>query len=248
VVTLVALLSGIKWAFHSLNLEVLSLNALFTSAISGCVFIVGFLLASLLSDYKEAERLPADVRVAMEALRDDAGYFAASNPDATFNLALLNEKLVEIVEKLESGLHYRADPAELAGVVAAIDQISPIIAHMERDGMPPNYVVRLRGAQDSLRRAIFRIYHIQKIQFVPSVHVLVQTLVMTIVFLLLLLETEGSPESAIMFGFISYILIYALYLVRTLEQPFHKGLKSVDDVSLFLLREFADKVRATDAK
>ncbi|WP_345894335.1 hypothetical protein [Lichenifustis flavocetrariae] len=84
----------------------------------------------------------------------------------------------------------------------------------------------------------------QRIQFVPSVHILVQTLVVAIILLLLFLRTEGSPESALIFGAISYMFTYALYLIDTLEQPFRKGRMSLDDVSLFLLREFEDKVRA----
>jgi hypothetical protein len=103
-------------------------------------------------------------------------------------------------------------------------------------------MVRLRTAQDSLRRAVSRIYHIQKIQFVPSVHVLAQSLVVSIVSLLLLLKTEGSPESALMFGFICYLFVYALYLIQLLEQPFLKGHDTFDDVSLFLLTEFAERL------
>ncbi len=35
------------------------------------MFIIGFLLSSVLADYKEAERLPAELRVALEAIHDD---------------------------------------------------------------------------------------------------------------------------------------------------------------------------------
>jgi hypothetical protein len=43
------------------------------------------------------------------------------------------------------------------------------------------------------------------------------------------------------------MFIYALYLIETLEQPFRKDHDSLDDVSLFLLREFADKLALCDA-
>ena len=110
--------------------------------------------------------------------------------------------------------------------------------------MPPNYVVRLRAEQSTLRRCVFRIYHMQRIQFVPSVHILVQSLIAFIILLLLMLKTEGSPESALIFGAISYMFTYALYLVDTLEQPFRKEQQPLDDVSLFLLRDFETKVRS----
>ena len=90
---------------------------------------------------------------------------------------------------------------------------------------------------------MLRIYTIQRVEFVPSVHVLVQTLVFSIVLLLLLLKTEGDPASALLFGFITFMFVYVLYLVRLLEQPFAKGHGSVDDVSFFLLDELERNLR-----
>ena len=137
-----------------------------------------------------------------------------------------------------------ADGCELKTVVSNVDALSENFAQMEQEGAPANYIVRLRAEQSIVRRLVFRVTHIQRIQFVPSVHVLVQSLVFAIVSLLLFLRTEGSPESALIFGALSYMFIYSLYLVNTLEQPFRKGRQSLDDVSLFLLREFEDKIRA----
>jgi hypothetical protein len=68
-----------------------------------------------------------------------------------------------------------------------------------------------------------------------------QSLAVSIVLMLLFLKTEGSPESALMFGFICHLFVYALYLIRLLEQPFLKGHNTFDDVSLFLLTEFAER-------
>jgi hypothetical protein len=53
-----------------------------------------------------------------------------------------------------------------------------------------NFVVRLRTSQDAIARGLLRIYTSRRVEFVPSVHVLVQTLVLSIIVLLLLLQTE----------------------------------------------------------
>jgi hypothetical protein len=42
--------------------------------------------------------------------------------------------------------------------------------------------------------------------------------------------------------FVSYMFVYALYLIEHLDQPFRTGERTVDDVSLFLLRDFLDKL------
>lgn len=243
VLAIVALLSLAKALIHWLGLEFLSLNPLFTSAIGGAIFIIGFLLSSILSDYKEAERLPAEIRVALEAVHDDVTQYASGRE--SHDLGVLRALLLDIVRSLRKGLS--DDPGisgteGLRNTLQHVDELSPIFGDLERSGMQPNFVTRLRGAQDALRRSLFRIYHIQSTQFVPSIHILVYTLVASVISLLLLLKTEGSPESAMMFGFVSYMFIYALYLINMLEKPFRKGSDTLDDVSLFLLREFDEKI------
>jgi hypothetical protein len=150
--------------------------------------------------------------------------------------------LKNVVYLIREGVGEAHNHTNLRPALDQVEGLNRIFIELEQLGLPANYIVRLRTAQDSLRRAVSRIYHIQKIQFVPSVHILAQSLVVSIVSMLLLLKTEGSPESALMFGFICYLFVYALYLIQLLEQPFLKGHDTFDDVSLFLLTEFAERL------
>lgn len=240
VVAIVLALSIAKAVIHWLGIEFLSLNPLFTSAIGGAIFIIGFLLSSILADYKEAERLPSEIRVALEAIHDDVTEHAVSQE--RYDLTRLRTLLLDIVRSMRKGLSIERDHEDLRSTLRHVDKLSGIFGDLERGGMQPNFVTRLRGAQDALRRSLFRIYHIQSTQFVPSIHILVYSLVASVIFLLLFLKTEGSPESALMFGFVSYMFIYALHLISMLEKPFRKGHDTLDDVSLFLLREFDEKI------
>lgn len=237
---LVIAISILKVFVHWMQFEFVTLSTMLTSAIGGAIFIIGFLLSGVLSDYKESERLPADIRVALEAIHDDAVCFAEKYPD--FKIGPLRTVLGDILTVLLRGLGHEAAHKGLRPAILEIDKLTPMFAQMDMLDMPANFIVRLRGQQDQLRRCVFRIYHIQSMQFVPSVYILVKTLVAAIVLLLLFLETEGSPGTALIFGFISYMFIYALYLIKTLEQPFHRDHDSLDDVSLFLLREFGEKL------
>lgn len=241
VLGVVIVLALVKIGIHWVGGEFLALNALFTSVIAGAVFIIGFLLSGILADYKEAERIPADIRTALEAIYDDCKSFA--HRQKSVSVASLRANLLHIVVCIPRAL-LRPDGTNIRAVIHHIDELTNYFCGLEEAGMPPNYIVRLRAEQSTLRRCLFRMYHLQRIQFVPSVHVLVQSLVITVVFLLLFLKTEGSPESALIFGAISYMFIYILYLAATLEQPFRKGRQTLDDVSLFLLREFDAKLRS----
>lgn len=245
VAAVVLALGCVKTAVHYYGLEILKLNSLLTSGIGGAIFIIGFLLSSILADYKEAERIPADIRTSIEALEGDLRSFASGNSD--FDLEECRKILLATIDKLRVGLGHERDHKDITPVLAEIGKLTPILGRLESMGMTANFVVRLRATQDVLRRSMLRIYQIQRVEFVPSVHVLVQTLVFSIVAMMLFLKTEGDPASAILFGFISYMFVYALYLVRLLEQPFAKGHGSVDDVSFFLLDELeADLRRSLD--
>lgn len=240
VIGIVTGLVAAKFALHYLGAEFLQLDSLFPSILASSVFIIGFLLSSILPDYKEAERMPGEIRVALEAIFDDIVSFSQSVSGVDINE--LRTTLTGIVVGLEDGLHNSKAGDDLHAATGEIDKLTPIFAHLERMGMSQNFIVRLRNEQDVLRRCVYRIAYIQRMQFVPSVHVLIETLVFATLFLLLFLKTDGSYSTAIIFGFVSYLFVYALHLITVLEQPFTKGKNAVDDVSFFLLREFVDKI------
>jgi hypothetical protein len=238
---IVLLLGAAKAIVHTFGLEFLDLNGLVTSGIGGAIFIIGFLLSSILKDYKEAEQIPTALRTAIEAIDGDLECFARSNE--RFNLREARLILIAVVAKLREGLGRAYHHKNISPVLDELGKLTPILGGLESMGMAANFVVRLRTSQDAIRRALLRIYTIQRVEFVPSVHVLVQTLVLSIILLLLLLKTEGDPAAALLFGFITYMFVYVLYLIRLLEQPFAKGHGSVDDVSFFLLDELEERLR-----
>jgi hypothetical protein len=240
VVAMVALLVLAKVLIHNFGFEFLETDIFFPSVVASSIFIIGFLLSSILPDYKESERMPAEIRTALEAIYDDADSFARRTPNV--DMDGLRKILTGFVVALENGLDAKHNHSGLAGAIGEVDRLSAAFTQMEQLGMSPNFIVRLRGGQDVLRKCVYRIYYVQKMQFLPSVHVLIQTLVVATIFLLLFLQTEGSYGSAFVFGFVSYMFIYALHLIKVLEQPFRKHEHSVDDVSFFLLREFVDKI------
>ena len=240
VLPVVIVLVLIKWGVHALGWEFVPLDGLVPSLIGGSIFLIGFLLSQVLADYKESEHMPGDIRVALEAIHDDVLNFAAQAPGV--DLEHLRGILIDIVEALETSLGLKGHHADLSAAIARVDALSPFFAELERLKMSERYVVRLRGAQDTLRRRLFRISYVQRMTFLPSVHVLVQSLVAASLFVLLFLKTSGSYESVLVLVFVSYMFVYALYLIEHLDQPFRTGERTVDDVSIFLLRDFVEKL------
>lgn len=237
---IVIVLVATKFAIHAWGFEFFTLNALFTSAIAGAIFIMGFLLAGVITDYKEAEKVPAELRSSLENIWEEGKFFNRDKKE--FDLGTLKVNLLLIIQNFFKGLGHEGDHYKFEPCIASVNELSESFAEMEKLGMPPNYIVRLEGEQAAIRRSVLRVYHIQRTQFLPSAHILAESLALGIVLLLLFVKTEGSPESIVLFGFISYLFLYIRQLIRTLEKPFRQGHNTMDDVSLFLLREFEAKL------
>jgi hypothetical protein len=242
VLPVIAVLAALKVGVHGLGLEFMPLDGLLPSLIAGSIFLIGFLLAQVLGDYREAERMPAEMRTALEAIHDDILYFARTRPDV--DVAAFRAALADIVVAFDEGLGVKGAHSNLGPAIERVDALSALFAELQDSNVSDRHVVRLKGEQDTLRRSIFRVAYIQKMEFVPSVHVLVQTLVLASLFVLLFLKTTGAWESMLILVFVGYMFIYSLMLIGHLDPPFREGEGTIDDVSLFQLREFLAKVQA----
>jgi hypothetical protein len=62
----------LKLLFHKFGFEFISLNALFTSLIAATIFLIGFLITGVISDYKESEKIPGNMAASLETIYDEA--------------------------------------------------------------------------------------------------------------------------------------------------------------------------------
>ncbi|MEM2138324.1 MAG: hypothetical protein QW568_04510 [Candidatus Anstonellaceae archaeon] len=231
---------AIKFFILAEGMELFSLNALFPSAIAGAIFVLGFLLAGILTDYKDAEKIPAELCSSLESIWEEGKYFGRNKQE--FDLVSFRDRLTNIIQSFFKGLGHEGGHHKLEECLRLVNMLSESFGEMETLGMPATSIVRLKNEQTALRRNISRVYYIQRTQFLPSAHVFVESLVFGIILLLLFVKTGGSPELIVLFGFMSYFLFYILQLVRTLEKPFRHGDETLDDVSLYLIEEFEKRL------
>src|SRR5262249_10573854 len=151
----------------------------------------------------------------------DVLFFARTHPGV--DVAAFRTALAGIVEAFDDGLGPKDKHSNLGPAIARVDALSDLFWHLQESQVSQRYIVRVKSEQDALRRAIFRVAHIQKMEFVPSVHVMVQTLVVASLFVLLFLKTSGAWESMLILVLVGYMFIYSLVLIGHLDQPFRDG-------------------------
>ncbi len=237
--TVIILMVG-KFFIHKFGIEFIVLNTLIGSVISSGVFITGFLLAGVFADYKEVEKIPAEIRSSLESIIGEGN--ALKRKDPTFDNNKIKTIVQKFIEEFEDGLSDINDHSHMEHALEAVSELDAVFDDMEARGVPPNYMTRIKSEQSLLRKALLRVYHIQKTKFVPSVSVLVETILLLVVFMLLFTETD-LYTGVIEFGLLSYLLIYTSRLIHVLEKPFRKGKDDTcDDVSIFLLRELSSEL------
>ena len=224
------------------SLEFITLSPLFTSVLAGGVFVLGLIVAGTLADFKEAERVPSEMTAALTNIHDDCAAFKEQFPD--LDLVRLEDTQARIVDAFR---HDLGDP-DTFRALEAIDDLNATFLEMDKVGVPATYTSRLRNEQGALRRSVLRVYHVQRTEFLPSAYLLIQSIVALIISVLAFTETEGPQyQAVIILGFISFFFISLLRLLRIMDRPFHVEEHTQDDVSLFLLRRFVERLQRSRA-
>lgn len=230
-----------KVALHETGNEILSLGSLHTAVVTGTFFVLGFLLSTTIADYKESERVPSEFSSILENMYEDAEATHAAYPK--FDLDKFRTKLSEVASSFAEGIRKKKHTARFA-----IHELNSSFVEMEKAGVPPNYVVKLKQQQAQLLKILFRVTYIQRITFIPSASVLAKSIIPITIGFILLTEIEPVMGGIIITAVISFILVYMLRLIQVISTPFQRAGKTQDDVSLFLIDDTAQHLSAGTKK
>jgi hypothetical protein len=223
----------IKWLVHFFQLECLEMNALFTSLIAATVFLIGFLISGVLSDYKESEKIPGEIASCLDALSDDALSIHYRIKDERSNQLL--EHIIQTQKLIIDWLYQRVPfPVLLENIENYTEHFSKL-----EDSIAVNYIVKLKQEQSSLRKWLIRIQVIRDTDFVSYAYAILETLALLIIAGLLLIKIEPFYESLFFLGFVIFLILYMILLIKDLDNPFDysdKG-ESPGEVALFPIHE-----------
>jgi hypothetical protein len=239
-VIITAVIIAAKYVFHLFGLELIVLGSLHGSVISGVIFVIGFILSATISDYKEAERIPAEIASTIEDMNEDVISIHQNYPE--FDLAGYQKQLKMVAKSLAGDLRSSKSDAAKTELYA----LGRLHAAMEKSGVPANFIVKLKQQQASLTRHLFRVNYIQKITFIPSSIILAWSIVIIAIALLVFTEVEPFVGGVVITGAISFIMVYVLQLITVIKTPYHDEGKTKDDVSLFLIDRTIDHLESNN--
>lgn len=236
----VIVLCGIKIAVHALGMERISVNQLFSALVASTVFLLGFLLSGVLTDFKESEKIPGDLATSLQTLNLEIQAIQAYHPEARVADAL--NAVAGMGQALVDWFKERISTDEI------------LILHQKVHGEVVLAAVQFKGDASTLRgrlmqdmatilQKINRVQTIRETTFVPLVYWMADIAAVLLFTGLVMARQENLAESVFFLAVISFIVILLLRLIDDIDNPFDlSSLESAEDVSIELLEKMAERI------
>jgi hypothetical protein len=194
--------------------EFLSVNPLFTSLVAATTFLMGFLITGVIADYKESEKIPTEIASSIEVLYDES-YIIDRNKNSHVSRAF-HGFLLSFTSKLNNWF-YRKEKTK--NVLEHISAMNEYFAEFETLTQA-NFVTRMKQEQNNLRKLITRIHTIRETTFVQSAYTIVEALSFFLIMGMIFLKLEPFYESVFFVALVSLIVLYMIFLIKDLDNPF----------------------------
>jgi hypothetical protein len=182
--------------------------------LSAVALIIGFMMAGVLADYKESEKIPGEIATTMETIGDNVQIVVALSKDA--DTSSIKSQYARLVATVDDWFMCRISVDQCYAVLE--DFLHEITIMHQVVGA--NYAIRSLAELHNLRRLITRVTVISKTSFIPAVHILLNLMVVTTVSLLLIVNYKTVMAEYFLITLLSLIYIYLLRLIGDVDNPF----------------------------
>lgn len=212
---LLAAVALAKFLSHYFGWEILELNALFTSLVGGTIFLIGFLVAGVLSDYKESEKIPSELTASLKTLMDDTSTIhECKDTDAVHQFMAYQQTLTHDIWEW----FMRRERTQT--LLDKISGMNAFFVSFDKEGVPANYIIKLKNEQSNLRRMLLRIDTIRSTDFVASAYAILEIMGLLIVGGLITIKIEPFNISLFFTLLITFLIAYMFLLIKCLDNPF----------------------------
>lgn len=245
VLPVVILVGLFKVAVHHFEWEMIpkEMTSFFPSILTGIIFILGFLLAGVVTDYKESEKIPNELAASLYAIWQEADYLRTVS--GSKSAEVLMGKIKGFIPSLKDDFFVLQNNR----LQELIDSFSADIVEIGKEGAAPNYVMRMKSEVASLKKTINRISVIKNTDFIPSVFICIKTIAFIFLSVYCLLVVDPWWGGLILVSIFTFVIFSILFLIKDMEDPFGydgSGEIKSDEISLQVLEnlqgEFEQKM------
>jgi len=199
------------------GLERISVGPLVATIITANVFILGFLLTGVLSDYKESEKMPGELAVSMGTIADECLLLWRHKQAAPARDCL--HYMLDLTISLRRWFCKGERTQDLMGKLHGLGDFFVAFEPFTQ----ANFIVRLKQEQGAITRILTRIHTIRETTFVSSGYTMAKLVTLFVLLGLLSIKVTPWYESAFLVGIIAWFLSYLILLIEDLDNPFDYG-------------------------
>lgn len=215
ILPLVILIALLKFLAHKLGFEIMELNALFTSLVAGTIFLIGFLISGVLSDYKESEKIPSEIAASLKTLFDDTyTIYKTKNSESALQFIEFQKSFITSLTEW----FYKKERTQ--SVLNKVSQMNEFLIRFDMEGVQANYIIKLKNEQNTLRKLILRIDTIRDTNFVGSAYAIVEAMGFLVAFGLIIIKIEPFYASLFLTVLVTFLISYMFLLIKDLDNPF----------------------------
>lgn len=216
VLPLAVLVAVIKAGSVVLGLELIAESPLLASVVTANVFLLGFLLAGTLSDYKESERLPGEVASSLESIAGECWILGTGPGSGHAEAAACMDDVAGVTRRVTGWFRGEVSADELLRSVNALDRhFLAFEPHTQA-----NFISRLKSEQSSIRTRLVRMETIRRTGFVSAAYAIAEIGLGLLLVAMLLSDMGPVVQASFMAGVITFFLAYMILLIKDLDDPF----------------------------
>lgn len=233
-----AVLVAIRLFIDISNLDILELTNLITAFIGGAIFTVAIIFTGTLSDYKESEKIPNEIAISILTLFQDAKMIRHAEGQVSTHLREHVRSLYRVIAE-----NFKTNNYTNKNIREIIEEINSDIYALVDQGLPPQYLVKLRIELSNIDKLTSRVKVIAETSFIPAAYAIAEIAVTGVILILFFVKLDPYYEGIVIFTIISSLLISIILLIKDMDNPFEYGQKTFADVDytpLFDLENYLD--------
>jgi hypothetical protein len=208
--------------------------------LAAVALIVGFMLAGVLADYKESEKIPGEIATTLETIGDTVRTVITLNQQS--DVSKFESQFCELVATIDDWFVRRVSVAQCYG---KLEEFRGVVETMH-SAAGVNYAIRGLAEMHNLRKLITRVDVISRTSFIPIGYALLELLVATTLGLLLISNYKTPIAEYFLISLFSLIYIYLLRLIRDIDAPFaysaSTNVSSSAEIDPYPLREYRKRL------
>jgi len=205
------------------------------------IFLVGLMLTGVLADYKESEKIPAELASTLESVEEALIYSAKAKP--TLSAPELKQELYSVSLAIYDWFLKKVSTEQL---LQSFTDFNNTLQKLEQAGIPPNMVIKAMSDIQNARKTLLRVNVISRTNFISAGYSLLELFLTLIMTLLMITLFKGVTSEVIIVFFVSLVYTYMYLLIKDLDDPFEydqSGVVCGTEIPLFPITEYLERAK-----